>query len=408
MGDSSEWRSKTAIAKAVTLQLKSSIDNKFKMLFLCLLTVLGLALADTEFLNSVASECQIEIPQYFNSSDLPLVKKIGADCVMFLSDLEEVNAREFCRAWKAEYSEFFLSRSDSDNASRHSLPVCLLSRETPSQGLIISGGYPRDSASQSVEVYVPSTGQHCQLPDLPDRRYWHTMEKMTVCGGGDTLTSCLTLTDAGWEVTTTLLEWRYRHSSWDSPAGVILMGGFRSGRNTEKIQQDGSTTASFKLKFTLSTEEACAINLGTSVILTGGYYYPTRVTEYNEAGWVRDLPDLLQGRWNHGCSYYNNKEGSQTLLVTGGQTGSYDYLSSTELLVGTASAWVNTGELPSPRLGLRGANIDNRVIMTGGYNYDDILEFGPLTGQWKLVDRMIQARSYHAVSTITFESELCV
>ena len=97
------------------------------MLFLCLLTVLGLAL------NSVASECQIEIPQYFNSTDLPLVKKVGADCVMFLSDLEEVNAKEFCRAWKAEYSEFFISRSDSDSATRHSLPVCLL-RKTPSQG----------------------------------------------------------------------------------------------------------------------------------------------------------------------------------------------------------------------------------------------------------------------------------
>ena len=39
---------------------------------------------------------------------------------------------------------------------------------------------------------------------------------------------------------------------------------------------------------------------------------------------------------------------------------------------------------------------------------DDILEFDPLTGQWKLVDRMIQARERHAVSVITFDSELCV
>ena len=114
------------------------------MLFLCLLTVLGLALADTEFLNSVASECQIEIPQYFNFTDLPLVKKVGGDCVMFLSDLEEVNAREFCRAWKAEYSEFFLSRSDS--ATKHILPVCMVRREIqcqcgkPNRGSKIVGG----------------------------------------------------------------------------------------------------------------------------------------------------------------------------------------------------------------------------------------------------------------------------
>ena len=40
--------------------------------------------------------------------------------------------------------------------------------------------------------------------------------------------------------------------------------------------------------------------------------------------------------------------------------------------------------------------------------YEDILEFDPLTGQWKLVDKMMQARGYHAVSVIDFESGLCV
>ena len=75
-------------------------------------------------------------------------------------------------------------------------------------GLIISGGLADDSVGQSVEVYVPSTGQHCQLPDLPDRRYGHTMEKMMVCGGWNTRTSCLTLTGDGWETTTTLLDGR--------------------------------------------------------------------------------------------------------------------------------------------------------------------------------------------------------
>ena len=55
------------------------------------------------------------------------------------------------------------------------------------------------------------------------------------------------------------------------------------------------------------------------------------------------------------------------MLVTGGRghNGMNDYLSSTELMVGTASAWVFTGELPSPRSGLRGANIGNKIFMTG-------------------------------------------
>ena len=54
----------------------------------------------------------------------------------------------------------------------------------------------------------------------------------------------------------------------------------------------------------------------------------------------------------------------QVYLVSGGWDGSARR-SSTEKLVETSSAWVLTGELPSPRGGLRGANIDNRVIMTG-------------------------------------------
>jgi len=278
---------------------------------------------------------------------------------------------------------------------------------TPTKGLIISGGF---NSIQSVEVYIPSTGQHCELPDMPDGRHYHSMEGMEVCGGDDTdtQTSCLSLTDEGtWETTTTLLERRDSHCSWASPSGTILMGGAYSRKTSEKIQEDGTSSYSFDLKY--DTYWACAINLGSSVILTGGIYTLTTVSEYDEDGWVRDLPPLLQGRYNHGCTYYNNDEGIKTYLVSGGYTLS-DYFSSTELLLETASAWVLAGELPSPRSGLRAANIDNKILITGGYrssDYDEIFEFDPLTGQWKLVDRMIQARSYHAISVVNVEG-LCV
>ena len=53
----------------------------------------------------------------------------------------------------------------------------------------------------------------------------------------------------------------------------------------------------------------------------------------------------------------------QTYLVTGGWGGGY--LSSTELLIETATTWTFSGQLPTPRYGLRGANIDGRILMTG-------------------------------------------
>ena len=124
----------------------------------------------------------------------------------------------------------------------------------------------------------------------------------------------------------------------------------------------------------LCSSDACSINLGSTVILTGGVYFQHRVSEYSETGYQRELPKLMTGRFNHGCSYFENEEGTkvnietnscgviifQTLLVTGGRK-----ISSTELLVEYSAKWIYSGELPTKRYALRGANIDQRVMMTG-------------------------------------------
>merc|ERR1712066_235474 len=292
-----------------------------------------------------------------------------------------------------------------------STPASTTTTSAPAtEALIISGGLPRDSVGNSVEVYIPSTGQHCQLPDLPgDPRYWHTMEEMTVCGGyyyTNAYTSCLTLIDGTWQTTTTLLEDRYYHSSWASPSGVILLGGWSSPGTSERIQEDGTSVSGFPLEYSLAV--ACAINIGQKMILTGGFYSKNRVSEYSEDGFTRDLPQLQQGRYGHGCTYFENEEGTKTFLVTGGTyyDDNYNDLSSTELLVENSAKWIYSGELPTPRDGLRGANIDQRVIMTGGVDgsyFDEILEFKTSTGTWSLVDRMMSVRYYHAVSVISTE-----
>ena len=54
----------------------------------------------------------------------------------------------------------------------------------------------------------------------------------------------------------------------------------------------------------------------------------------------------------------------QVLLVTGGWTGG-DRLSSTELLLPSASSWTTSAALPSPRAELRGATLDNKVVIAG-------------------------------------------
>ena len=41
---------------------------------------------------------------------------------------------------------------------------------------------------------------------------------------------------------------RDAHSSWASPSGLLLMGGYET-RTTEKIQEDGTSSYSFDLKY---------------------------------------------------------------------------------------------------------------------------------------------------------------
>ena len=54
----------------------------------------------------------------------------------------------------------------------------------------------------------------------------------------------------------------------------------------------------------------------------------------------------------------------QVLLVTGGSDGN-NRLDSTELLLPSATSWIYSSALPSPRSGLSGATLNNKVVVTG-------------------------------------------
>ena len=53
---------------------------------------------------------------------------------------------------------------------------------------------------------------------------------------------------------------------------------------------------------------ACSIELKDIVILTGGLYTQSKVTVYNNEGFVADWPELKTGRSNHGCGHFVNTD----------------------------------------------------------------------------------------------------
>ena len=54
-----------------------------------------------------------------------------------------------------------------------------------------------------------------------------------------------------------------------------------------------------------SNRQACSIPLDDEVVLTGGVETLTTVSLYTTTGWVRDMPIMKTGRYNHGCTSYS-------------------------------------------------------------------------------------------------------
>ena len=44
------------------------------------------------------------------------------------------------------------------------------------------------------------------------------------------------------------------------------------------------------------------------MVITGGSNTMSTTSMYSIDGWVEDLPDLLTGRYDHGCGHYINNE----------------------------------------------------------------------------------------------------
>ena len=121
---------------------------------------------------------------------------------------------------------------------------------------------------------------------------------------------------------------------------------------------------------------------GGEFIANGEVHISTQVSKYSTSGWIENLPELQEGREDHGCGYYYNgdmervielrnsntdclNENYQVFLVAGGYDGYYKYISSTETLIEGGQTWNFQRPLPTGRHGLRAISLPQTVIMTG-------------------------------------------
>merc|ERR550539_550666 len=212
-------------------------------------------------------------------------------------------------------------------------------------------------------IFIPSTKQTHSLSAIPGSpRELHTLTDNVICGGvyPGTSTTCLELSETGegWRPYKTFNKPRMAHSSWLSPQGIVLLGGYYSGKSTEALSSSGYGS-NFRLQD--NTSYACAINDGDEVVLTGGFGNRKAVKVYSLSGFVQNLPELSVGRQYHACASYLDVNDRKTFLVTGGFTGN-ENTKSTEILTTGAASWASVGKLPMARNGLRATKYIDHII----------------------------------------------
>ena len=198
-------------------------------------------------------------------------------------------------------------------------------------GFLMAGGYTnqtgRNTYSSAAGV-VDSSGRFCELPPVNPRRYAHTMNGLTACGGSGSTSSmktCVTFntTSGKWDVTYKLPYSLYLHVSWENSQGILLMGNRyeATANKTLLLLPDGKTKPSFDL--VNPTYGACNIEdpSTNSVIMTGGYdpvarKYHRNNVRYGEKGFIEYLPNSTYNFIYHGCAgYYEGKNQAISYLI---------------------------------------------------------------------------------------------
>ena len=114
--------------------------------------------------------------------------------------------------------------------------------------IIITGGCTGTVGStfiRSVEILRENGSNWCSLPDLPYDGCKNTQSGLITCGGYGNSKTCLTFSDGQWRTSHHLQYHRYSHSSWMSPQGVVLIGGY----NSEILTENGGSTPSFTTNY---------------------------------------------------------------------------------------------------------------------------------------------------------------
>jgi len=335
---------------------------------------------------------------------------------------------------------------------------CVQKEDNRTKGLLITGGEgggAEQPALDLAELYIPEENKFCKLPKLPETRFAHTMEVVdgtpVICGGlkqkqkpnhvsiiqkhddsADAGYTCMQFnplsSEGEWKTNYAELRCSHsRHTSFvDCDGKMVQLGGgnvmYGPGNCFAGQTVDGNT----KFSMLQSKRDACIIDIGESVVITGGIDSKYVVEKYSKNDYLdtfkgvqnlkkEALPNLQAGRESHGCGSFKDKDGNTVLVVAGGRGVNHmpyhGYIQTTEILKLGDTEWKPAAALPYRLHSM--ASISwaktNSVLFIGGHQQfidsdptsAEILAFDGET--WKEIAKMSSGRSLSAVTQVVAE-----
>ena len=105
-----------------------------------------------------------------------------------------------------------------------------------------------DYSNTADFLHADGTSWCFKAPITSLAKTYHTMSGMSFCGGQTEHTTCYTYRNNAWSSSGTLRHSRREHTSWQTSAGIVLMGGSNSP-GTSEIVNNGVSNDYFDLKY---------------------------------------------------------------------------------------------------------------------------------------------------------------
>merc|ERR1711971_1034259 len=292
--------------------------------------------------------------------------------------------------------------------------------------VVVGGGGWNDD---TVELFPPPPSDTCSIPNLTQSRYIHTLSllsggRLVVCGGHedsrlpDKHDSCISWVagNTSWTHLYDMSLARNGHTAWTPPSlpdSIVLLGGRDNQDSDELPAETVPGGGTFALEHPGSG--ACGIPNEDTIVMIGGYDH-AYVTRYNINGFVEELPQLPESRYQHSCAALPT---TGAFIVAGGW-GEGDQYSSVVTFLPGAADWTSLTSLPRKLRCAPASIVGGRLRVTGGHVVggsarSEVLEYHPEPTntsigamhqkgnpwtEWVTVGNLLTERFCHAVLTI--------